>query len=504
MSSSTNWNWIDGMAGLFVISFVLAVPLAVPLLFLLRARVRRFMRERTRATIIAATAASTPRSGAPPLHLVSAAAPREPRSGEGRALFARMRRARRTAALLYAIAGIAAACVPALVSGTAVPFHFLWPVLLIVGSVAVPSFRARMIGLLVVYLALFGYLANVGSDSFGTYTLAPTLLLMLAANRWLKTISLVLALVAFSAFGAMGGAMVVVDRYGEMGWLAAFVALFALDLYLVYLVVRGYERKFFSDASYQFAIVWLMFVPWWAMLDRSWWRPLAPLALYTVLTRLTLPLLRRRHGPVSLLVLRVFGAAGRSQRLFDELGTRWRYVGPIHLIAGADSATVNLDLSEALRYLTFRFRSLYVSDERDLERRLAALDCAPDPDGRYRVNDFFCFNDTWQHTFTELLRRSDAVLVDLSGYGPQNAGVAFELGQLLAERPLDSFVLVTDDTTNGDHLGATLQRLWRTLDPSAPNARVAHPVLHVLHEPKPRRLVAALCDAVLHPPRSAL
>jgi hypothetical protein len=109
-----------------------------------------------------------------------------------------------------------------------------------------------------------------------------------------------------------------------------------------------------------------------AALDRSWGRTLVALAIYAFLTRLSLPLLQRaarKHTPVNLLVLRTFGSAGRSRRLFEQVATRWRSIGPLHLIAGADSATANLDLAEAVRYLTFRFRSLYVSDAADLERR---------------------------------------------------------------------------------------------------------------------------------------
>jgi hypothetical protein len=469
------WN------GLILISFIVAVALAVPVMFLLRASVRRFMRERPRLS----AEARAPKEGAAPrvpLQLVNAAAPP---SEAGRALVTRMRRARWIAALVYAVAGIAAVCV----LGKAA---YVWPTVIIVASVAVPSFRWRLAALLVVCVAL-----SQTIPEFVMYALPPTLLLIVAANRWLKSISLVIALVAFAAFGAVGMAEFIAPRYPTIGYLVPLVVLFAVDLWVVHLVVRGYERKLFSDASYQFAFVWVMFVPWWLNLERAWWRAAAALALYAVLTHVALPLLLARRPPVSLLVLRVFGSPGHSQRLFEEVGARWRYAGPIHLIASADSATVNLDLPEAVRYLTFRFRSLYVSDDRDLERRLATLDCAPDPDGRHRVNDFFCFDDTWKRTFMGLLHRADVVLVDLSGYGPRNAGVMFELGHLLATRPLDSFVLVTDRHTDVDHLGATLQRLWRALDPSLPNAQLAYPVLRVLHAPKPPDLVAALSAAAV-------
>jgi hypothetical protein len=38
----------------------------------------------------------------------------------------------------------------------------------------------------------------------------------------------------------------------------------------------------------------------------------------------------------TLLLLRVFGFERRTQRLLEELGLRWRHLGPIRLIAGTD------------------------------------------------------------------------------------------------------------------------------------------------------------------------
>lgn len=463
MNAGTNWNGM--MGGLFLVSFFVAVPLAVPLLFLIRARVRRYMRERAASGAAAVPAAVVTAMAAPE----AGAAPDE--------LFARMRRARGAAVLLYAVAAIAAACIPA------PALHRLWPGLLIVATVAVPSFRVRMMVLLAIYLALFGF----RPETFGMYTLGPMLLLMLAVNRWLKTISLVLALAGFVLFGAMGGAMVLVPRFGDAGWLVGFGVLLVPGWLVLLFIVRAYERKVFSDASYPFAFLWLIFVPWWVYLDRAWRPAATALAVYALVTRLTLPLLQRaarRHRPVELLVLRTFGSAGRSRRLFDELGARWRYLGPLHLIAGADSATVNLDLSEAARYLTFRFRSLYVSGEADLERRIDSLDVAPDPDGRYRVNDFFCFDDTWQATVQRLLARSHAVLVDLSGYRPDHRGVQYELALLAAAGRLDSCVIVTDGSISAADV-ATL---------------TGQPVRRVLIKPAPRALARALCDAAGGPP----
>ena len=55
----------------------------------------------------------------------------------------------------------------------------------------------------------------------------------------------------------------------------------------------------------------------------------------------------------------------------------------------------------------------------------------PDPDGRYRIKEFFCYNDTWQMTMERLAAASDAVLMDLRSFSRVNQGCIFELGRLL-------------------------------------------------------------------------
>ena len=49
-----------------------------------------------------------------------------------------------------------------------------------------------------------------------------------------------------------------------------------------------------------------------------------------------------------------------------------------------------------------------MSGGEDLEARLRAVERGPDPDGRYRVNEFFCYADTWQQTMTKLAAHADA------------------------------------------------------------------------------------------------
>jgi hypothetical protein len=97
------------------------------------------------------------------------------------------------------------------------------------------------------------------------------------------------------------------------------------------------------------------------------------------------------------------------------------------------------------------------------------LDRTPDPDGRYRVNEFFCHADTWQPTMRRLAQKSDAILMDLRSFSRDNRGCAYELRELLDGVPVDRIVLVIDATTDRALLEAMLRDMWRTLAPTSPN-----------------------------------
>jgi hypothetical protein len=71
-----------------------------------------------------------------------------------------------------------------------------------------------------------------------------------------------------------------------------------------------------------------------------------------------------------LLLLRVFGYGRRTERLLDEIGLRWRFVGPINLVAGTDVATSYLDPDELMRFLGGRLGDAYIGDTSTLAARL--------------------------------------------------------------------------------------------------------------------------------------
>ena len=88
------------------------------------------------------------------------------------------------------------------------------------------------------------------------------------------------------------------------------------------------------------------------------------------------------------------------------------------------------------------------------ERVVSGLDLAPDREGRFRIAEVFCFDSAWRSTVQALIEISDAILLDLRGFGPQRAGTGYELAQLASLGRLDRTVVVGDATTDWSHLEA--------------------------------------------------
>lgn len=165
-----------------------------------------------------------------------------------------------------------------------------------------------------------------------------------------------------------------------------------------------------------------------------------------------------------LLLLRVFGYQRRIERLFDAIAQRWRLSGGVKLIAPADLATRIVDPADVVAFMGGRMRDRFVAGPSDLGRHLARIDDTPDPDGRYRIDKFFCHDDTWQPLLQSLLDRSDVVLFDLRGFSPANSGCRFELGQLAGKGLLPRTVMVVDGSTDIAHLRTVLAEAAGGLD----------------------------------------
>jgi hypothetical protein len=80
-------------------------------------------------------------------------------------------------------------------------------------------------------------------------------------------------------------------------------------------------------------------------------------------------------------------------------------------------------------------------------RRLADFDWQPDVEGRYRVNECYCHDATWQRALAELIHVSDVVLMDLRNFVEQNRGCLHELQVLASTSGLHRVVVLINDQT---------------------------------------------------------
>lgn len=416
---------------------------------------------------------------------------------------------------------------------------YLWPLRLAAGLVLALGWRERL-ALTALYLALLAAVITVavarnpGLPAFDlcrawVFTVGPpTVLAWLMTLRRLRAVGplvlagLLLALLGSQLLMSLAGtseavlrAIVVIGGWVGLGGTGAFYAVVACGLALFAALAwpllralgRAYQRQRLSDQQVTLAALWLMFGlvqgvdlvfehPAWmlagAVAFGAWW------AVWG--------LARRAFGtarPVAgqrLLLLRVFRLGARSEALLDRLRAHWSPRGPVRLIAGPDLVTSTVEPHEFLGFLAGELQREFVSGEADLAQRLQALPSSPDPDGRHRLEEFFCRNDTWQMTMQRLAQDSEAVLMDLRSFGPGNAGCTWEIGRLLSRVPLSRVVLLVDEGPL-DFLEATLQAQWQShLDTDSPNRALAEPVLRLLPCTAPdgattRRLLAALCPA---------
>ena len=163
-----------------------------------------------------------------------------------------------------------------------------------------------------------------------------------------------------------------------------------------------------------------------------------------------------------LLLLRVFGFQARTESLFDRVAQVWRLQGPVQLIAGVDLAMRTADPGDVLALLGGRLADAYVRTPQEVSERLQRLDLGPDPDGRFRINEIYCHDNTWRPMLEALLDSSDVVLMDLRSFTSHNAGCRFELEQLLRRLPTEKIVFVCDKTTDLPLLHQILADAWTT------------------------------------------
>ena len=293
-------------------------------------------------------------------------------------------------------------------------------------------------------------------------------------------------------------------------WMAAAAAGLTAAWALVRWLARSYRSRRASDQMLTIDVLMLIFaVPMILInLDPTRWETaagaLAGLAGYKLVARWGLHRRQAAPMPRTLLLLRVFGFDRRTQRLLDDLGQRWRYLGPIWLIGGTDLAYATLEPHEFFEFLNGRLSRDFIKDGEELESRLAESSITPDPDGRFRVDDFFCHENSWRMTVSRLAREAAVVLMDLRGFTPANRGCIFEIEQLIAAVPVDRIVLLVDGSTDVPFLERTLEDAWRAMPGGSPNVVAGQHRLRVLQSSESHgrtlaTLLGLLCEGPAEP-----
>lgn len=393
---------------------------------------------------------------------------------------------------------------------------YFWPTVLIVNMVAATHTRARIANiagyagvLCVMWGAFFRESPQMGPLLWLVLVGPSTVMLAsFMARRWRGVGPLVLALLVFAWTGAFGafalyqqlsddGVYALVDLALRLGVsarsilygsaLLGFAAFALLGWGILHWLARRYERYAMSDELMQVAAVVLLFAVVASVslaLNGALWifTGVAGFVLWWLSARLGFALTRpwRPQHHADLLLLRVFALGARSERLFAGLQRVWLRQGSIAMIAGPDLASANIEPHEFLQFVRGRTREQFIDDERELDARTTDDQQRMTPDGRYRVHEFFCFDDTWRPTLQRLVRHCDAVIMDLRAFSPERQGCVWELAQLFDSIDLDRVVLVIDDTTDRQFLEATLHRLWTTTAADSPNRTGAeHPTVTV-------------------------
>ena len=225
-------------------------------------------------------------------------------------------------------------------------------------------------------------------------------------------------------------------------------------------VARLQERGFVSDISISagmgLTFIALLFAVglglesdlamWQTGLAGASWAGLACMAYAVAVRRGTI-----RSPARSLLVLRVFSRSKAAERLLDAVQTDWRYVGPVNQIAGPDLVRLNVDLYEFGKFVNAKVHELFLFGAVTREQLLARLVRHPDREGRFRVNEVFCLETAWRGTVEQMMEMSDAILLDVRGFGPERRGTAFELELLVRRGFIRRVVAIGDQTTRWDY-----------------------------------------------------
>jgi hypothetical protein len=192
--------------------------------------------------------------------------------------------------------------------------------------------------------------------------------------------------------------------------------------------------------------------------------------------------------PLSILYLRVFENRVRARTFVRGA---WREFGHVHLLRTA-AAVDPAEFRAAQR--AKRLGRLFLSSSAALDAALAEVPQAPhapgwrrertiagssvavrDRYGSYPVRSLICHGTFWRAAVAELLPpRVDLVVLDLSGFLPDNAGTAYELQTVVDTVPIARVLLLADPYSDIGFLRGEVEAAWENMAAGSPNAGAPH------------------------------
>jgi len=509
----------DGLAASVLL---LAIPLAAVITALTIALYRRSIGKAMRLSAGLTVSAYTPSSQLPavsaPLRILRAhpdTTPMTPTLVHSQATM-------RAVSAVYALAGIAQSLIVTILylwqAGIElrpmrtfmVWLPFAWPIILTLSLTATATRRQKYTllgGYFRVLLTMDGAADLFGlryQPGFGELVLLwglnaglPTIVMVLLGNRAWRSVGFIAlfysivavtgGLLGFQGLGCLTLSTQSETLLSSIEYLLAVVILLTLTggWWGFRRLVQQYQAKRYSDQMLIVDSLWLLvtLIEGLGQMGTAGIGSLAYASAFMAYKAVSIIGLRRLRSadntehPHTLLMLRVFGFTTRTRRLTDEIGHYWRYGGPINMIGGTDLAASLIEPDELFQFWSRKLRQAFIANESDLQTRLSTLDMGRDPDRRYRINEFFCHDNTWQATVKALAARSAVVLMDLRGFGKENRGCKFELEMLFEVVPVSRIVLLVDQTTKIEPLMDVLHAAWTQLSSHSPNKKLTNPEL---------------------------
>ena len=90
--------------------------------------------------------------------------------------------------------------------------------------------------------------------------------------------------------------------------------------------------------------------------------------------------------------------------------------------------------------------------------------------GSYPLCPLLCHGGFWKAAVDTLLERVDLVVLDLSGFRPENAGTRYELQRVVDRFPIERVVFLVDPQSNQRFLTTQIQEAWSLMAEGSPNA----------------------------------